>query len=554
MLFDFNKSEWQQNDDFCLNSINELIVIVNSFKILKKYINIYMMFKRFIFLSAFLFSSIALLKAQKIDSTSDAYKAIYDESGNLSSEGYLEDGKPNGYWITYYKNGLRKSEGNRVNFMLDGLWKFYQENGNLKNAISYREDKKNGAAYYYENCQLIKEENYENGLLDGRQIEYFQDTGELKPKRIIPYQEGREEGMGFEFAKDGRVLSIFNYEKGFLKSKETLNRFNPSGQKEGIWKSYYKSYRLKKEERFKSGLLNGYVKYYNPEGKLDSAILFIDGERQNKEENIAEFNLDYTYYPNGQIKEITTYNLASQKDGLSTVYNESGEVISSEFYSKDQLLKKGIIDNAGLEQGIWEFYYLSGELKSKGAYTNGNRTGKWTFYFRNGKTEQEGFYDDNGKYTGLWKWYYENGNILRSEEFRRGVEDGDLAEYNIDGKVITQGEYIEGEKEGEWFYELNDHREEGKYRYGLRNGEWKHYYPNGKMAFIGSYIEGEPEGKHKYFYENGVLEKEENYSYGEKDGKWKWYDKDGMETLTIVYKDGLERKIDGKRVKFNEKK
>ena len=31
------------------------------------------------------------------------------------------------YWITYYNNGLRKSEGNRVNFLLDGSWKFYAE-------------------------------------------------------------------------------------------------------------------------------------------------------------------------------------------------------------------------------------------------------------------------------------------------------------------------------------------------------------------------------------------------------------------------------------------
>ena len=35
------------------------------------------------------------------------------ENGTVSSEGYLKDGKPDGYWKTYHPNGKLKSEGNR---------------------------------------------------------------------------------------------------------------------------------------------------------------------------------------------------------------------------------------------------------------------------------------------------------------------------------------------------------------------------------------------------------------------------------------------------------
>jgi antitoxin component YwqK of YwqJK toxin-antitoxin module len=170
----------------------------------------------------------------------------------------------------------------------------------------------------------------------------------------------------------------------------------------------------------------------------------------------------------------------------------------------------------------------------------------------NGKLEQKGVYDGNGRITGEWKWFYENGNLLRREEFRKGIEDGELEEYAIDGKLISKGEYCDGEKEGEWFYELNDHREEGKYRYGLRNGYWEHRFPEGKVSFEGNYIDGSPEGKHKYFNEKGILIKEENYSYGVKNGKWKWFDEFGYEQTTITYEDGVEKRIDGQRIKYEK--
>jgi len=50
-------------------------------------------------------------------------------NGNKSSEGFLVNGKPDGYWKTYYENGNLKSEGNRKNFELDSIWKFYYPDG-----------------------------------------------------------------------------------------------------------------------------------------------------------------------------------------------------------------------------------------------------------------------------------------------------------------------------------------------------------------------------------------------------------------------------------------
>lgn len=506
-----------------------------------------MMLKKSLIFLIFIFSG-NLLIGQFVNRDSIHYKAFYFDDENMSSEGYMIDGKPDGYWITYYENGLRKTEGNRSNQLLNGPWRFYDEYGNLKEIITYQDSKKNGINNRYKNCYLYETVTFINGLKQGKSFVYYPDSSNSKVKLEIDYLDDQKNGLVKEFAKDGRIITLMTYKKGFLKSKENINRYDDSDKKSGIWKTFHKNEKVKVEARFKNDVLNGYKKYYDIEGKLDSAILYIDGLRQNEDENNADFDIKYSYHTNGKIKSSAIYNLKDERDGVSNTYDSAGNVIATQFYDNNRLLKEGIVDKQGLEQGDWKFYHFSGKLKAKGKYVNGERYGKWVFYFENGQIEQEGFYDKAGRFTGLWKWYYPDGQLLRQEEFRRGLEDGMLEEYDEKGILITKGEFFDGEKEGDWFYELNDHKEVGKYRINERNGEWVYYYPSGKVAFKGSYIDGAPEGKHKYFYENGILEKEEYYEYGLKEGKWKWYNKFGIEKLSISYKNDIERKIDGKKV------
>lgn len=491
--------------------------------------------------------------AQFVDSTQENYKAYYYEDGKISSEGILLKGKPDGYWITYYPNGLRKSEGNRKNFLLDSTWSFYKENGNIQYKINYLESKKNGVYQHFdENCLLIKEENFKEDEISGVTTTFYPDSTEILVKKTVPYENGRKEGVGYEYAIDGRVTAIVTYSKNFIVSNEQINRTDKDGLKQGVWKDYFPNKRLKTEKRFKNDKLNGYLKQYNRQGKLESATLYLNGEEQSDENNIADFDINTTYYSDGTPKSTSVYNKAGKRDGVSTFYNKDGSISSTEIYKNGYLLRKGIIDENGFYQGPWEEYYLNGKIKSKGTYKDGKKYGKWEYYFTSGKIEQKGSYDVNGRFTGEWNWYYENGNLLRREEFRKGIEDGELEEYALDGKLITKGEFFDGEKEGEWFYELNDHQEKGKYRYGQRNGYWEHRFPGGKVSFEGSYVDGAPEGKHKYYSEKGYLIKEENYSFGIKDGKWSWYDSFGSETTTITYKDDQEIRIDGQKIKYEK--
>lgn len=491
-----------------------------------------------------------LALAQLVDPTQKNYKAYYYEDGKIYSEGSLINGKPDDYWITYFPNGLLKSEGNRKNFLLDSIWKFYKENGNIQYEINYFKNKKNGVYQHFdENCLLIKQEYFKDDVISGVTKTFYPDSFNMLVKKTIPHENGRREGVGYEYGIDGRITAIIMYSKNFIVSNEQINRTDKNSLKQGVWKEYFSNRRLQTEMRYKNDQLNGYVKQYNRQGKLESATLYLNGEEQSDENNIADFDINTIYYADGTPKSTSVYNKGGKRDGVSMFYNEDGTVSTTEIYKNGYLLKKGIIDANGFYQGDWEEYYLNGKIKSKGTYKAGKKYGKWEYYFTTGKIEQKGSYDSYGMFTGEWNWYYENGNLLRREEFRKGIEDGELEEYTLEGTLITKGEYFDGEKEGEWFYELNDHQEKGKYRYGERNGYWEHRFPGGKVSFEGSYIDGAPHGKHKYYNEKGYLLKEENYSYGQKEGKWKWFDAFANETTTITYKDDEEIRIDGQKIK-----
>jgi len=61
-----------------------------------------------------------IISAQEGNSdVSDGYHAYKYPNGVVSSEGIIKNGRPDGFWKSYYVTGIKKSEGKRSNFLLD---------------------------------------------------------------------------------------------------------------------------------------------------------------------------------------------------------------------------------------------------------------------------------------------------------------------------------------------------------------------------------------------------------------------------------------------------
>ncbi len=483
----------------------------------------------------------------------NGYNVFYHENGNKSSEGNMRNGKPDGYWKTYFESGLLKTEGNRKNYLLDSVWKFYSENGKLNKEITYHTDKKNGLTRTYNTTGTLYSEEFFTDNIRSGFAKFYQPSGKLK--RMVRFEKNKENGIGYEFGSDRRIISVMNYRNGFLRSKVPINRFDRRKRKTGIWKEYYPpdenepftGYVVKSEGRYINGNKDGYFQYYDREGNLMELLKYDEGEPVLNAEELVVIDIRATYYEDGSVKSEGGYK-DGKKHGVFREYDKKGHVSNGFIYRNGEVDAMGIIDAKGNYQGNWKHYFASGELRAEGKYKEGIKIGDWVYYFKDGKVEQKGTYT-NGKPDKKWQWWYNNGQLHRDEVYRKGKEDGMAYEYSLTGQLITKGEYLDGLKEGPWFYHVGDHREEGSYIDGMRSGKWEHIYDNDQVGFSGEFIDGNKNGKHRHYYRNGLKMMEGEYIMDQREGEWKFYDKEGNIILMILYRDGIERKIDGTRIK-----
>lgn len=114
-----------------------------------------------------------------------------------STEGRVVNGKKEGYWVTYYANGNKRSEGAYRAGKKHGKWILYYQNGNKKSEASFRD-----------------------GLYEGWYVCYYENGNKKWEGPYAPHTgkstDGRKEGVWKCYSeKDGKtVWRIITYKRG----------------------------------------------------------------------------------------------------------------------------------------------------------------------------------------------------------------------------------------------------------------------------------------------------------------------------------------------------
>lgn len=496
----------------------------------------------------------ASLAAQGTENIPDGFHQFKYPNGVVSSEGTIRDGKPEGYWKSYYVTGIKKSEGKRTSFMLDSIWLFFDQAGDTTEKISYLLGKKNGYYLKYKKDPFIgvylwSKELYAGDKKEGTAYMYFSDG---KIQQTISYSGGKKEGLSREYDKNGNVILLMEYNNDYLLSREKINRSDSKGLKQGLWIDFYPDGKKKCEKNFRDDLLYGYYKEYDTKGNLTVTMLYENGAIvKSKVEDQPDVEIVNKYDDNNKLIYSGPFRNKIPV-GVHRDFGKDGKVTNAYIYNDNGvLISEGIVDEAGNYNGKFRDYYPGKVLKAEGSYIDNRRTGIWKFYNLQGKVEQTGSYN-NGRPDGLWKWYYENGSILREEEYFQGQRDGSYTEYSPEGDITGQGQYSDGERNGDWKFKTGEITEEGKYIIGLRDGVWKSYYADGNLRSKGNYIQGNPDGSHLFYYDNGKVKEEQYYKMGIRQKTWKKFSEEGNVTMTIVYKDDVEIIINGVKINLPE--
>ena len=92
------------------------------------------------------------------------------------------------------------------------------------------------------------------------------------------------------------------------------------------------------------------------------------------------------------------------------------------FTGKVTGIYQGSIKN-GKKDGLWFYYFRTGQLMRKGTLKDGEREGHWVHYHPNGQVMRSGTYKD-GEREGPWVFYNETGTVIDSitGTYKNGVK------------------------------------------------------------------------------------------------------------------------------------
>jgi antitoxin component YwqK of YwqJK toxin-antitoxin module len=191
------------------------------------------------------------------------------------------------------------------------------------------------------------------------------------------------------------------------------------------------------------------------------------------------------------------------------------------------------------QDGAYESWDENGKPMDKGVYKDDEREGTWTTWPQDkpgAKFERE---YKAGDYHGVVKRWNTSGVLICEETYADGVRNGPLKRWFDSGKLSEEGSYAAGKQTGTWKYWQESRQLDGKvlywlneeatYRNDVRNGPYRNYYVSGRLVREGNYVNGnndgvwkewcetDYEGKSYYFliseciYKNGSLDGEKRF-------------------------------------------
>jgi antitoxin component YwqK of YwqJK toxin-antitoxin module len=395
----------------------------------------------------------------------DNLKAGIDTGIVISKELYVND-KKEGISYYCYNDGTLKSEVSYVNGKMQGLSRQYEKEGNIITLIYYHngymtdkeeinryneEGQKDGVwKEFYPDGKVKKEEHYKDGLLDGLYKEFNKkgnlvlalkyNSGQLETKspeeeidvdfrneydeqnRLVKSGAFRNNvpiGVHREYDITGKVIAskIYN-DLGDVVSEGVIDE---EGNRQGPWKDYYKSGKIRAEGNYLNNNRSGEWRFYFANGKLEQKGKYLRG-REN--------GLWTWCHENGRVwREEEFFN--GRENGILREYDEHGKRLTEGYYVNGE--KEGSwyyrvgdhieVGNyiTGLRDGMWKYFYADSTLKFEGYYVQGNPDGKHKLYYPDGALKEERIYV-LGLREKIWKRYDELGNVYMTITYKDNVE------------------------------------------------------------------------------------------------------------------------------------
>jgi len=310
-------------------------------------------------------------------------------------------------------------------------------------------------------------------------------------------------------------------------SKLQVEYFTLDDKYEGKYIVYNADGVLASITNYKQGVFNGEKINYNADGSIKDKSHYKLVQINDVPKSVLDGTF-VSYFNNGKKeKEINYKN--GKKHGLESEWYAGGKKRTEINYRNGY--KMGSFSfwyESGIQGSVGEYDTLQEKSSSKKLITREVKTGKWQEWNKNGTLIKQNNYlagKENGKQEG----WFENGQKSFESNMFNNLPKGQLIRYHNNGKLnVKYNQYSTEYDKSPYRYYYDGSYEEydmngvpktiGSYVNGLKTGKWLQYY-NGKISEESEYLKGRFINKHIAYYPNGKLQLSENYKSFTVNGK-----------------------------------
>ncbi|WP_178026505.1 toxin-antitoxin system YwqK family antitoxin [Plesiomonas shigelloides] len=336
----------------------------------------------------------------------------------------------------------------------------------------------------------------EDTLLDGEQVRFIAQQCELRPERVVHFQQGIRHGQWQTWDRDYvLLLEQGEYVQGQRQGEWILGRRQPfppiytsnnlwqgrylNDQPQGLWKQtliYHESIRGRDtpfaggEKHYQNGVLHGAYQSYR----------LVMGKDANGENQVQLQLSEQGQQVNGNYEGVWRSGLA---DGgyTDTQYQNSQVNGEQREYDAEQRLIR-ISHLQGVErQGEEQLFYPSGQLKEISHYQNNARTGAQLMYHPNGQLAQVRHWQplpvpENPK---LCRGF----SCLQNKDKPNSLLEGEQRDYDEQGLLVNVEYYQAGQRNGPSYSFSGAHlTSSNRYRNDRNDGAISRYLTDTKSA------------------------------------------------------------------------
>jgi len=433
----------------------------------------------------------------------DGLQEEFHEDGKLKLECHYADGKKIGTFKEWFENGQIASEIQLVKGRRSGLAKTFYKNGQFKSESFFNSagNLQGLEKYYEENGQLVFEGFFSNGLKSGFHQEWYR-SGALKKK--TNFLGGKIHGSDEEFYENGDLAHKANYVDNLI---------------DGAFTSWFEDATIHEKNQFERGKPVGiHLEYYQKEtpdsiNVLASALCYSEGKLDGVQKR---------FYKNGKPEVVLTYKnnilhglkslWSMEGDLLEEATYLNGDLNGRYFLVKDDGAKIITHYQNNLKHGTEEIYYplhpLFGEVKAfQATYEKGLIQGE-ALEFNEAGTKIASTTYENGLKNGPALFYHPNETLMIATEFKNDEQHSLTSEYYVSGNLKVQVLFIDDLKEGEEksFFDISSKQIATSkfYKKGILNGLWQEWNKQGALVFQAEYIQGKRNGLLSKYTDDGV--------------------------------------------------